>query len=63
MDSFLNELRNIFERSLKWKLSQKAKTTADEFKILMNNFRYYDYNPSGQIDKEQWKQVILKIGF
>ena len=62
MDSFLNELRNIFERSLKWKLSQKAKTTADEFKILMNNFRYYDYNPSGQIDKEQWKQVILKIG-
>ena len=62
MNSPINELRYTFEKNLKWKLNQKAKTSADEFKILMNTFRYYDYNPSGKIDKEQWKQAILKIG-
>ena len=62
MNSSINELRYIFEKSLKWKLNQKAKTSADEFKILMNAFRYYDFEPSGKIDKEQWKKAILKIG-
>ena len=60
--SSIDDLIYIFEKNLKWKLSQRAKTSADEFRLLMNTFRYYDYNPSGVIDKEQWKQSILKIG-
>ena len=60
--SYIDDLIYIFEKNLKWKLSQRAKTSADEFRLLMNTFRYYDYNPSGVIDKEQWKQSILKIG-
>ena len=62
MNSSINDLRYIFEKNLKWKLNQKAKTSADEFKLLINTFRFYDYEPSGQIDREQWKQSIIKIG-
>ena len=62
MNESAEELIYAFEKNLKWKLSQRAKTSADEFRLLMNTFKYYDFNPSGIIDKEQWKQSILKIG-
>ena len=62
MNSSINDLKYIFEKNLKWKLNQKSKTSADEFRLLINTFKYYDYNPSGHIDKEQWKQAILKLG-
>ena len=62
MNTPAEELIYSFEKNLKWKLSQRAKTSADEFRLLMNTFKYYDFNPSGVIDKEQWKQSILKIG-
>ena len=62
MNASAEELIYAFEKNLKWKLSQRAKTSADEFRLLMNTFKYYDLNPSGVIDKEQWKQSILKIG-
>ena len=62
MNSSINDLKKIFERNLKWKLNQKAKTSTDEFKLLLNNFRFYDKNLSGIIGKEEWKKAILKIG-
>ena len=62
MNSSINNLCYIFEKHLKWKLNQKAKTSADEFRLLMNTFKYYDFNPVGHVDKEQWKQSILKLG-
>ena len=62
MNTSINDLRYIFEKSLKWKLNQKAKTSADEFKLLLNIFRFYDNEPLGHIDREQWKQSMLKIG-
>ena len=62
MNSSINDLRYVFEKNLKWKLNQKAKSSKDEFKLLINNFRYYDNNLSDEINKEQWIKAILKIG-
>ena len=58
----INDLCISFEKNLKWKLNQKAKSSADEFRILMNTFRYYDPNNSDEINKEQWIKAIKKIG-
>jgi len=58
----INDLCISFEKNLKWKLNQKAKSSADVFRILMNTFRYYDPNNSDEINKEQWIKAIKKIG-
>ena len=62
MNSSINDLRYVFEKNLKWKLNQKAKSSKDEFKLLINNFRFYDNNLTGGINKDQWIKAILKIG-
>ena len=62
MNSSLTELKYIFEKNLKWKINQKAKTTSDEFKLLINNFKFYDSKETGEINKDQWIKAILKIG-
>ena len=62
MNTSSDDLIYTFEKNLKWKLSQRSKTSADEFRLLMNTFKYYDYDPSGLIDNEQWKKSILKLG-
>jgi len=62
MNSSLNDLCFSFEKNLKWKLNQKAKSSADVFKLLINTFRYYDPNNFDVINKEQWIKAIKKIG-
>ena len=62
MNSSIIDLQYIFERNLKWKINQKAKTSADEFKLLINNFKFYDSKETGEINKDQWIKAILKIG-
>ena len=62
MNSSITDLCFSFEKNLKWKLNQKAKSSADVFKLLMNTFRYYDLNNSDEINKEQWIKAIKNIG-
>ena len=62
MNSSITDLCFSFEKNLKWKLNQKAKSSADVFKLLMNTFRYYDPNNSDEINKEQWIKAIKNIG-
>ena len=62
MNSSITDLCFSFEKNLKWKLNQKAKSSADVFKLLMNIFRYYDPNNSDEINKEQWIKAIKNIG-
>ena len=63
MDSnSLQELQQIFEYELKRKLTERAKSTSDEIRILLNNFKYFDLNYSGIIDKNRWIQGIFRTG-
>ena len=45
------ELKEIFEYELKTKLSEKAKSSTNELKTLLNCFRYYDINKEGLVDE------------
>ena len=58
----MEDLQQIFEYELKRKLSQRAKISSDEMKILVNVFRFFDLNYTGIINKNQWIQGILRTG-
>ena len=58
----LNELKEIFEYELKTKLSEKAKTSINEQKTLLNCFKYYDINNEGFADESRWINSILRTG-
>ena len=62
MNSSLEEIKKIFEYELKRKLSEKARHIVDEYKILLNCFKYYDINNEGELDKKKWINGILKTG-
>jgi Ca2+-binding EF-hand superfamily protein len=62
MEPSLQDLQQIFEYELKRKLSQRAKISSDEMKILLNVFRFFDLNYTGIINKNQWIQGILRTG-
>ena len=62
MNSSINDLCFSFEKNLKWKLNQKAKSSAEVFKLLMNTFRYFDPNNSDEINKDQWIKALKNIG-
>ena len=62
MEPSLQDLQQIFEYELKRKLSQRAKISSDEMKILLNVFRFFDLNYTGIINKDQWIQGILRTG-
>ena len=57
-----NELKNIFEYEIKRKLSQRARSTADEFRILMNGFKFYDYDYTGKVNQIEFVKGILRTG-
>ena len=57
-----NEFCQIFETELKKKLSERARSTIDEIRILLNCFKFYDLDYIGIIDKIQWVRGILKTG-
>ena len=62
MDSSLQDLQQIFEYELKRKLSERAKTSSGEFRVLLNGFRFFDINYTGIISKTQWIQGVLRTG-
>ena len=62
MDSSLQDLQQIFEYELKRKLSERAKTSSGEFRVLLNGFRFFDINYTGIISKSQWIQGVLRTG-
>ena len=60
--SIKNEFCQIFEIELRRKLSERAKSTIDEIRLLLNSFKFYDLDYIGIIDKIQWVRGILKAG-
>ena len=62
MDSSLKELQQMFEYELKRKLSEKAKSTSGEMRLLLNGFKFFDLNYTGIIDKSKWIQGIFRTG-
>ena len=62
MSDQINELKNIFEYEIKRKLAQRARSTADEFRILMNGFKFYDYDYTGKVNQTEFVKGILRTG-
>ena len=62
MDSSLQDLQQIFEYELKRKLSERAKFSSGEMRVLLNGFKFFDINYTGIITKPQWIQGILRTG-
>ena len=56
------DLKQIFEYELKRKLSERAKSSSEEMRILLNSFKFFDLNYSGIIDKNRWIQGIFRTG-
>ena len=62
MYSSLQDLQQIFEYELKRKLSERAKSSSGEMRVLLNGFKFFDINYTGIINKSQWIQGILRTG-
>ena len=62
MNSFSRDINHIFERNLRWRLRKKARTTAEQFQVLVNIFQYHDINHTGKINKDQWIQALYEEG-
>ena len=58
----LKELKNIFEHEIKRKLTEKARSSADEYRILMNGFKFYDYAYTGRVNETEFVKSILRTG-
>ena len=56
------ELKQIFEYEIHRKLSLKTRQTTSEMIMLINAFKFYDVNGTGQVNKSQWCQTFAKIG-
>lgn len=55
-------LRQIFEYELRRKLSLKSKQTTSEMVMLNNNFKFYDINNIGKVDKSGFVKTFIKLG-
>ena len=62
MGDQIEDLRKIFEHEIKRKLSEKARSPADEFRILMNGFKFYDYAMTGRVNETEFMKSILRTG-
>ena len=62
MNSQIEQIKKFFEYELKRKLSEKARHIVDEYKILLNCFKFFDINNEGELDKKKWINGILKTG-
>ena len=60
--SSLQDLKKRFEFELKRKLTERAKRSSGEMRILFNNLKFFDKDFSGIIDKNQWIKGILRTG-
>ena len=57
-----NEIKSIFEYEIKRKISERARSPADELRILMNGFKFYDYNNTGKVNQKEFVKGILRSG-
>lgn len=62
MTSQIDEIRNIFEYEIKRKLAERSRSTTDEFRKLMNGFKFYDYTNSGKVNQTEFVKGILRTG-
>jgi len=60
--SSLQDLQKMFEFELKRKLTERAKRSSGEMRILFNNLKFFDKDFSGIIDKNEWIKGILRTG-
>lgn len=58
----IDELKKIFEYEIKRKLSERARSTADEYRNLINGFKFYDYTYSGKVNQTEFVKGILRTG-
>ena len=62
MNPFSRDINHIFERNLRWKLRKRARTSAEQFQILVKIFQYHDKTHTGKISKDQWIQALYEEG-
>ena len=62
MASRKSDLQQIFEYEIKRKLTERARNPADELRILINGFKFYDFDYTGKLDKNNWVKGILRTG-
>ena len=58
----MDELQKIFEHEIKRKLAERARSSADEYRILMNGFKFYDYAYTGRVNETEFVKSILRTG-
>ena len=58
----LDEFQKIFEFEIRTKLARRATTTNEQIRLLYNSFRFYDFESSSIIDKNNWIKGIQKTG-
>ena len=57
-----DELKKVFEYEIKRKISERARSPADEFRILMSGFKFYDYTSSGKVNQTEFVKGVLRTG-
>ena len=60
--SQFEDLKNIFEHEIKRKLSERSRSPADEYRNLMNGFKFYDYAYTGLVNETEFVKSILRTG-
>ena len=58
----MEELKKIFEHEIKRKLAERARTSADEYRILMNGFKFYDFAYTGFVNETEFVKSISRTG-
>ena len=58
----IDELKKIFEYEIKRKLSERARSAADEYRNLINGFKFYDFTYSGKVNQTEFVKGILRTG-
>ena len=62
MQNQMEELKKIFEHEIKRKLAERSRSSADEYRILMNGFKFYDYAYTGRVNETEFVKSILRTG-
>ena len=62
MQNQMEEFKNIFEHEIKRKLAERSRSSADEYRILMNGFKFYDYAYTGRVNETEFVKSILRTG-
>ena len=62
MSMNIAELQSIFEYELKRKLAQRSRSPQEELRKLISAFKFFDYESSFILDKNQWIKGVLRTG-